>query len=185
MLRLCPSSVNSQPWHFIVAESEEGKARIAKSAIGNYAANHSKIKDCSLCIVMCTKNAMTDEHLDLITEQEKIDGRFPTEEAQAMVRKARQFYADLHRVEFSDEKSWMEKQTYLNIGFMLASIASLGLDAVPIEGVDFEVINDEFSLNDKGFSATVVLAIGFAAEDDFNRALPKSRLKKELLFTEV
>lgn len=30
-LRHSPSSVNSQPWHFIVADSAEGKARLAKA----------------------------------------------------------------------------------------------------------------------------------------------------------
>jgi nitroreductase/dihydropteridine reductase len=35
LLRLSPSSVNSQPWHFVVAASDEGKARIAKSTQGS------------------------------------------------------------------------------------------------------------------------------------------------------
>ena len=33
LLRYAPSSVNSQPWHFIIASSEEGKARIAKATM--------------------------------------------------------------------------------------------------------------------------------------------------------
>lgn len=32
LLQYSPSSTNSQPWHFIVASTEEGKARVAKSA---------------------------------------------------------------------------------------------------------------------------------------------------------
>ena len=32
LLRLSPSSVNSQPWHFVVASTAEGKARLAKGA---------------------------------------------------------------------------------------------------------------------------------------------------------
>lgn len=34
LLRLSPSSVNSQPWHFVVASRAEGKARLAKGAQG-------------------------------------------------------------------------------------------------------------------------------------------------------
>lgn len=30
LLQYSPSSTNSQPWHFIVASTEEGKARVAK-----------------------------------------------------------------------------------------------------------------------------------------------------------
>ena len=36
LLQYSPSSTNSQPWHFIVASTEEGKARVAKSAADNY-----------------------------------------------------------------------------------------------------------------------------------------------------
>ena len=36
LLQYSPSSTNSQPWHFIVASTEEGKARVAKSAAGTY-----------------------------------------------------------------------------------------------------------------------------------------------------
>lgn len=43
LLRLSPSSTNVQPWHFIVASTEAGKARIAKGAGGSYSYNASKI----------------------------------------------------------------------------------------------------------------------------------------------
>ncbi|MDI5829656.1 isocitrate/isopropylmalate family dehydrogenase, partial [Salmonella enterica subsp. enterica serovar Kentucky] len=39
LLQYSPSSTNSQPWHFIVASTEEGKARVAKSAAANYVFN--------------------------------------------------------------------------------------------------------------------------------------------------
>ena len=42
-----PSSTNSQPWHFIVASTEEGKARVAKSAADNYVFNERKMLDAS------------------------------------------------------------------------------------------------------------------------------------------
>ena len=31
LLRYAPSSVNSQPWHFFIAETDAGKARFAKA----------------------------------------------------------------------------------------------------------------------------------------------------------
>ena len=34
LLQYSPSSTNSQPWHFIVASTDEGKARVAKAASG-------------------------------------------------------------------------------------------------------------------------------------------------------
>jgi nitroreductase len=50
-LRHSPSSVNSQPWHFIVADTDEGKARLAKSTEVGFAYNTPKILNASHVIV--------------------------------------------------------------------------------------------------------------------------------------
>ena len=65
-LRHSPSSVNSQPWHFIVADSAEGKARLAKSTSQGYAYNTPKLLDASHVIVFCTRTEMTEAHLDSV-----------------------------------------------------------------------------------------------------------------------
>ncbi len=39
ILRLAPSSINIQPWHFFIADHEAAKQRIAKALVGTYAYN--------------------------------------------------------------------------------------------------------------------------------------------------
>ncbi len=97
LLQYSPSSTNSQPWHFIVASTEEGKARVAKSAAGNYVFNERKILDASHVVVFCAKTAMDDAWLKLVVDQEDADGRFATPEAKAANDKGRKFFADMHR----------------------------------------------------------------------------------------
>lgn len=58
LLQYSPSSTNSQPWHFIIASTEEGKARVAKSAAANYVFNERKMLDASHVVVFCAKTAM-------------------------------------------------------------------------------------------------------------------------------
>ncbi|MBP9035330.1 MAG: nitroreductase family protein, partial [Pseudomonadales bacterium] len=53
LLRWSPSSTNSQPWHFVVATTPEGKARVAESAHGLFAYNAPKIQDASHVVVLC------------------------------------------------------------------------------------------------------------------------------------
>lgn len=185
LLRLSPSSVNSQPWHFIVAASPEGKERIAKAAQGDYSANHPKILDASHVIVFCAKTDISDEYLQQVTDQEAQDGRFPKPEGKELAMKVRRFYADLHRKTWQDVQCWTEKQVYLNIGNLLLGAGALGIDAVPIEGVDLQILNDEFALNEKGLIASAVVALGYHHDDDFNAKLPKSRLPAKELFTEL
>lgn len=76
LLQYSPSSTNSQPWHFIVASTEEGKARVAKSAADNYVFNERKMLDASHVVVFCAKTAMDDAWLKLVVDQEDADGRF-------------------------------------------------------------------------------------------------------------
>lgn len=68
LLQYSPSSTNSQPWHFIVASTEEGKARVAKSA-ANYVFNERKMLDASHVVVFCAKTAMDDAWLERVVDQ--------------------------------------------------------------------------------------------------------------------
>ncbi len=149
LLQYSPSSTNSQPWHFIVASTEEGKARVAKSAAGNYVFNERKILDASHVVVFCAKTAMDDAWLKLVVDQEDADGRFATPEAKAANDKGRKFFADMHRKDLHDDAEWMAKQVYLNVGNFLLGVAALGLDAVPIEGFDAAILDAEFGLKEK------------------------------------
>jgi len=71
LLQFSPSSVNSQPWHFVVADSELGKTQLSKAAQGIYVANESKILDASHVILFCAKTDLSDEYLLHLTEQEE------------------------------------------------------------------------------------------------------------------
>lgn len=184
LLQYSPSSTNSQPWHFIVASTAEGKARVAKSAAGGYVFNERKMLDASHVVVFCAKTAMDDVWLDAVLEQEDADGRFATPEAKAGNNKGRRYFADMHRVDMKDDHQWMAKQVYLNVGNFLLGVGALGLDAVPIEGFDANVLDEEFGLREKGFTSLVVVPVGHHSVEDFNAALPKSRLPLSTTLTE-
>jgi len=182
-LRHSPSSVNSQPWHFIVASDEQGKVRIAKGAEGAFTYNEAKILNASHVIVLCTRTEMTEEHLQAVLAQEEQDGRIANAEARASQDAIRRGYVNMHKHDLKDVQHWMEKQTYLALGTLLLGAASLGLDATPMEGFDFKKLDAELGLREKGFSSLVVVSLGYRSETDFNAKLPKSRLPAETVFT--
>lgn len=185
LLRLSPSSTNLQPWHFILASSEEGKARIAKATAGTYSFNESKVLNASQVVVFCARTTLDDEYLNKLLQQEQADGRFANSEVMAGQHKGRSYFADLHRVEYNDAQQWMDKQVYLNLGNFLLGVAALGIDATPIEGFDAAVLDTEFGLADKGYTSLVIVALGYHSADDFNAKLPKSRLSLSETLTEV
>ncbi|HKM26254.1 MAG TPA: NAD(P)H nitroreductase, partial [Thiopseudomonas sp.] len=61
----------------------------------------------------------------------------------------------------------------------------LGIDAVPLEGIDQAILDAEFALNARDLTAITAVALGYRAETDFNAALPKSRLAAEDIFTVI
>lgn len=184
LLQMCPSSNNLQAWHFVIATTEEGKSRIAKSTEGKHVANKQKILDAPVVIVFATKIQIDDEYLEHLVEKAVEDGRLNSEN-KVRGNNIRKEYINLHKYEYKDETHWLEKQLYLNLGSFLLGVATMGIDAIAMEGVDTSVLNEELGLIDKGVSACVVVALGYRAEDDFNAKLNKTRLDKEKIISKI
>jgi len=185
LLRLTPSSVNSQPWHFVVASTDAGRKRIAQATHGPYAYNAPKVLNASHVFVLCTRHTLTDAHLEAIIQQEARDGRYPGPQDQQARRESLLGYANAHRYTHRDAQTWMEKQTYIALGTLLLGAAALDLDATPIEGFDNAVLDRELALPEQGFTGTVIVPVGYHGANDFNAALPKSRFPEPELFTDI
>ncbi|WP_346897570.1 oxygen-insensitive NAD(P)H nitroreductase [Clostridium sp. UBA7503] len=185
LLRLSASSVNAQPWHFIIASSEKGKKQISKSTQGFYAFNDEKVLNASDVVVLCARTSMDEDYLQHILEKEDQDGRFANEEAKNGMHVGRSTFVNFHKNDYNDLQHWMDKQVYLNIGSLLLGSAALGIDAVPMEGFDAKVLNEELGLTEKGFTAVALVPLGYKADDDFNAQLPKSRLSEGEVFTTI
>lgn len=185
LLRHSPSSVNSQPWHFVVAATDEGKALVAKGAQGGFAYNESKILNASHVVVLCARTDLSEDFLEALLDQEERDGRFAAEGARATQRKSRQGYVDIHRYQTKDLQHWMEKQLYLALGTLLLGAGTLGIDATPMEGIDSKALDEALGLRERGLTAVVACSLGYHAESDFNAKLPKSRLAEAATLTRI
>ena len=103
---------------------------------------------------------MDDEFLKRVLDKEE-DGRYTEESQKEMVDGARKAFANIHRNDWNDESHWLQKQTYLNMGSLLLGAGAMKIDALAMEGVDLEILNKEFNLNEKGFRAVGVVALGY------------------------
>lgn len=185
LLRYSPSSVNIQPWHFIIAASEEGKNRIAASTHPGFEFNTAKITDASHVVLLCAKTDVDEAYMNSVLEQEDKDGRYATPEHKAMNNSGRTFFVYLHKETLGDLPHWAAKQVFLNMGTLLLGVSALGVDAVPMEGMDFNTLDTEFGLSAKGLAPVAVVSLGYRKEDDFNAALPKSRLPEAQIITVI
>lgn len=188
LLRFSPSSTNAQPWHFVLASTEEGKERVAKSTDRLYPFNRNSIVNASHVVVFASRLAIDDDFLLRVLQQEDKDGRFDADKDtfKPQMHAGRKMFVDLHKQDYKDVQHWMDKQVYLNIGQFLLGVATLGIDATPMEGIEVAALDEEFGLRDKGYSSLVVVALGYHdPKNDFNVSLPKSRLTYSEILTEV
>ena len=183
ILRLSPSSVNSQPWHFFLVTSEAGKETLIPTLTEH---NREKVRQAALTVVIATQTELDEAHLQALLAQEEQDGRFGgNEEAKKGADGARRYYVGLNSTSPQKQQEWMARQAYISLGFLLMGAATLGLDATPIEGFFPEQLDAAFGLTELGLKSVVVASIGYRSEQDFNASLTKSRLPAEQLFTRL
>ena len=178
-----PQSCNVQSSHFIIATNQQTRARIAGAIGEGFGINTPKLLNASHIIVFATRQNLSDEYLEELHAQEVADDKFPNEELANQWKAVVRGWVNLHRYDAKDLNHWMEKQTYLGLGMMLMAAEEMGINAIPLEGFDSRALDAELGLRERGFTATVLLALGYRAESDFYLKTPKSRLPMGRHFT--
>lgn len=167
IIRLSPSSINSQPWKFTFVENETIKNEL--SEFSHF--NSDKIKDASHVVVFSVmKDAEAFENMRLTQLPEGTSAYYnrvlkPKGDEQIM--------------------NWMSSQVYISLGFFLSAAASLGIDSTPMEGI--EKLGYDSVLQDDGYKTLFAVAIGYRHKEDINQILntPKFRLEQDQVIRSI
>ncbi|WP_285164830.1 NAD(P)H-dependent oxidoreductase [Shewanella goraebulensis] len=181
-MRLSASSINSQPWKFIVIESDVAKQRMHDTFANNFQFNQPHIKACSHVILFAHNPNYTREDYAKVVDKGIEDKRTKVEDREAAFGGFA--FVELNTDEQGNNASWTKSQTYLALGNTLHVLARLGIDSTTMEGVDSALIGEIFAEELGGFKCEVALAFGYHhSSEDYNANLPKSRLAKEQVLT--
>lgn len=161
ILRLSPSSINSQPWKFTFVTDKELKGKLAK--VSHH--NEQKVLDASLVVVFAVINDV--RHFERQIEKNLPEGNI------------NYFKKNIQDKPEAEIKSWMAHQVYLSLGFFLSAVASLKLDSTPMEGIQPEAYDE--ILKTGGYKTLFAVAVGHRDAEDSNQPsiTPKSRLPLE------
>ena len=162
ILRLAPSSVNSQPWKFVIIGDEALKADLAVHSFFN----EQKIKEASHLVVLFAYDDIA-----------AFETYFKANQPQPVV----DYYQSLKAGGEERAKVWFQKQVYLATGFLLAACGVEGIDATPMEGFDPAYYDQKLQV--KGLKPVLAVAIGYHNEADGNH--PSKNPKKRLPLEEV
>lgn len=182
-IRLSASSINSQPWKFIVLESDEAKQRFHNTFANMHQFNQPHAKEASHTILFAHNPRFTKDSYKKVVDAEVTSGHLPAERYNDMLNGAFGF-AELNTDETGFNGNWTKAQTYIALGNTLHTLARMGIASTPMEGVDPELIGEEFKQELEGFVCDFALALGYHKDgEDYNHGLPKARLPLEDVIT--
>jgi len=160
ILRLSPSSINSQPWKFTFVTGAGVKKQLASKSY----MNEQSINDVDLLVVFSVMEDVKhfENHNLAILPEGWVTG----------------FYEPMIKSNGDAAvKSWMEHQVYLSLGYFLSACISMGLDATPMEGINREAYKQ--ILAQDGYDPLFAVTVGYADLSDFMHptVYPKTRFE--------
>lgn len=160
VLRLSPSSINSQPWEFVFVSNPETKEALSKVSQHNT----EKVLNCATVVVF-----RSIDNLSLFADE--LENRLP-----AYAWGFYKSYADTHKEE--EVKLWMQKQLYISLGVFLSACATIGVDATPMEGIEPDSYDK--IVGNSNFKTAFAVAIGVRDQNDFNQPSKQPKTRKDV-----
>lgn len=129
--RQSPSSFGLEPWHFLVVESDELKAKIRPICW-----DQPQVTTCSHFMIILFKRphffAKDSAYLERSIKRKAGDNVEMLNAARNLIIQHREHEAR------ADNQNWAMMQCYLASGNMMTAAAVRGVDSCPIEGFDYQ-----------------------------------------------
>lgn len=154
-----PSSVNMQPWRFVVAESEEAKAKLKPLIRFNTRQN-----DTSSAMVMIFGDMNCYEYGEEIYDQAVAEGKMPAEVRDQQLVAILPYYQNFTREQMNDVVKIDASLAAMQ--FMLVA-RSHGYETNPIGGFEADQLAEAFDLDKERYVPVMILSVGKAVEEGY------------------
>ena len=150
----------------------------------------SQIRDCSHLFVFCSYKEVEEKHIDefinLMEEaRQQDDERGYLDKLKSKAKIVA--YGTIAKTDLGNRNkdelfNWMQKQCYLAISQLMVTCADMKIDSCPFEGFSTEGYDRILELEDRNLTSTVLLPVGYRAENDRHQYRNKVRKPNNLLF---
>ncbi|WP_418268059.1 nitroreductase family protein [Enterococcus hirae] len=154
-----PSSVNMQPWRFVVAESEKAKAKLKPLIRFNTRQN-----DTSSAMVMIFGDMNCYEYGEKIYDQAVAEGKMPAEVRDQQLAAILPYYQNFTREQMNDVVKIDASLAAMQ--FMLVA-RSHGYETNPIGGFEADQLAEAFDLDKERYVPVMILSVGKAVEEGY------------------
>lgn len=158
-LRLSPSSYGIQPWKFLVVRNRELLKKLRAATW-----NQSQVEDSSHYVVFITPTKMNVEHVKKYVDK--------TAEVRNVDPSSLHKFFDMMNNNLVKDTlpavslSWMQRQAYIAMGFLMEAAALLKIDTCAIEGLTPSAYDDLLGLKEKGWTTVACVALGYRSPED-------------------
>ncbi|MEQ7316104.1 MULTISPECIES: nitroreductase family protein [Enterococcus] len=154
-----PSSVNMQPWRFVVVESEEAKAKLKPLIRFNTRQN-----DTSSAMVMIFGDMNCYEYGEEIYDQAVAEGKMPAEVRDQQLAAILPYYQNFTREQMNDVVKIDASLAAMQ--FMLVA-RSHGYETNPIGGFEADQLAEAFDLDKERYVPVMILSVEKAVEEGY------------------
>ena len=164
-----PSSVNMQPWRFVVVESEEAKAKLKPLIRFN-----TKQNDTSSAMVLIFGDLQCYELGEEIYNQAVAEGKMPEEVRDQQLASIIPYYKSFTKAQMNDVVK--VDSSLAAMQFMLTARAH-GYETNPIGGFEADVLAETFGLDRERYVPVIILSVGKAKESGYTSVrLPAEKI---------
>lgn len=173
-LQLSPSSFGLQAYTYIIVESPDLREQLSEAAY-----RQQQVKDASHLVVFAVYDHLKEQHVD---EYMANIANTRSMELSALDGFSNGIKNSSLKLSKEQQHDWMAKQTYISLGILLQTAASLNIDATPMEGFNATRVDEILDLKSKNLRTVLMCPIGYRHEDDAAQHYQKVRKPMEQIF---
>jgi len=164
---LTATSYGLQPLKLVIIDNKT----IQKELVA-HSWNQSQVVDASHLLVICIPEKYTSEEVKKYFNLVKEIRNSPD----AVINPFQEFLtAEIEKKTQEELFLWNKNQAYIALGNLLTVCALEKIDSCPMEGFIPEKYNEILKLDKHNLTSTLVLPVGFRAQDDYMKDLKKVR----------
>ncbi|SHF40586.1 nitroreductase family protein [Dysgonomonas macrotermitis] len=174
-IRLAPTSMGMQLFKVFVIKDRTLLDKIHKEA----APRQLMINGCSHLLVFAAYSKLTSKDMDDYIQRLGVTRNISGEQ----LEEYRVKWNSLLDIPEDEVFEWTARQTYITMGYATLAAASLKIDSTPVEGADFDTIDQILDMKSQNLKSTLLLPLGYRDEkEDRLAGAPKVRKDAKELF---
>ena len=174
-IQFAPTSYGLQPFQVVFVKNPEVREKLKAASWGQ-----SQITDSSILAVFTRKKEINESEVDLFIENIMNTRGVPKE---MLVQYEAMMKGTINSLDENQKSSWIDKQIYIALGFLLNTAAVIDVDTCPMEGFDRTQYDEILGLTDT--TSVVVCALGYRDETDDYQNYKKVRKSQDELFVNI